>query len=167
MGEESPAIFTCSLPKSPTVVIKGGNQRVRLTWNAITGAMGYNVYINQNGQYVLLTTLEGKTSEKFIHTNLENGQTYKYYVKAYRTYNGIVYESKESAEKSAIAAEVSDTSTKAKLFKTKSTFKKSEACKKNKDFTKKLDYAKSFPMPGMLNTNVAEFGCGTMIPQSL
>ena len=167
VGEESPAIFTCSLPKSPTVVIKGGNQRVRLTWNAITGAMGYNVYIKQNGQYVLLTTLEGKASKKFIHTNLENGQTYKYYVKAYRTYNGIVYESKESAEKSAIAAEVSDTSTKAKLFKTKSTFKKSEACKKNKDFTKKLDYAKSFPMPGMLNTNVAEFGCGTMIPQGI
>ncbi len=67
MGEESPAIFTCSLPKSPTVVIKGGNQRVRLTWNAITGAMGYNVYINQNGQYVLLTTLEERPAKVYSY----------------------------------------------------------------------------------------------------
>lgn len=45
-----------------------------------------------------------------------------------------------------------------KLYKSKSLFKKSAACKKNKDFSKKLDYAKSFAIPGMLNTNVAEFG---------
>lgn len=167
VGEESPAIFTSTLPNAPTVLIKGGNQRVRLSWAAVTGAMGYNIYIEQNGQYVLLTTLEGKANKKFIHTNLENGQSYKYCVKAYRTYNGIVYESNASDEKTAMAAEVSATSTEAKLFKTKAAFKKSEACKKNKTFTKKLDYAKSFPMPGMLNTNVAEFGCGTMIPQGI
>lgn len=167
VGEESPAIFTCSLPKAPTVAIKGGNQRVRLTWAAITGAMGYNVYIKQGEQYVLLTTLEGKANKKFIHTNLENGQSYKYYVTAYRSYNGVVYQSKASEEKTAMAAEVNATSTEAKLFKTTSTFKKSAACKKNKNFAKKLDYAKSFPIPGMSITNVAEFGCATMIPQGI
>lgn len=169
VGEESPAVFTCSLPAAPTVTIKGGNQRVRLTWPAVTGANGYHVYINQNDQYVLLTTLEGKSNKKFIHTNLENNQIYKYYVTAYRNnvYNGMVYESKASIEKTGIPMEVSATSTQPKLYKSKSLFKKSAACKKNKDFSKKLDYAKSFAIPGMLNTNVAEFGCGTMVPQGI
>lgn len=167
VGEESPAIFTSSLPKAPTVVSKGGNQRVRLTWGAIKGAMGYKVYTEQDGQFVLLTTLEGKSNKKFIHTNLENDQSYKYYVTSYRTYNEVVYESAASAEKTVITMEVSATSTSPKLYKTKTAFKKSNACRKNKEFTKKLDYARSFPIPGMLNTNVAEFGCGTMIPQGI
>lgn len=167
VGEESPAIFTCSLPTAPTLVVKGGNNRVRLTWSAVTGAMGYKVYAKEGKEYTLVTTLEGKSNKKFIHTNLENNKTYTYHVTAYRSYEKVVYEGKASTDAAAMALKVGSTSTAPKLFKTKALFKKSEACKKNKTFRQKLDYKKSFPIPGMISTNVAEFGSDTMIPQGI
>jgi fibronectin type 3 domain-containing protein len=167
VGEESPAVFTCSLPEAPVLTIKGGNQRVRLTWAAITGATGYHVYFYQDGQYVLLTTLEGKASKKFLHTGLDNDVTCQYYVAAYRTYNDVTYESAPSNTGTVTTGEVGETSTQPKLYQTKSSFKKSDAYKKCTDFRKKVNYKKSFAMPGMINTNVAEFACTTMIPQGL
>lgn len=167
VGEESPAVFTCSLPEAPVLTVKGGDQRIRLSWAAITGANGYKVYVYQENQYVLLTTLEGKASKTFIHTGLENDVTNQYYVTAYRTYNDVVYESAMSKIGEATTAEVDPTSTEPKLFKTKADFKKSDAYLKCSDFKKKVKYSKSFAIPGMINTNVAEFGCTTMIPQGI
>jgi fibronectin type 3 domain-containing protein len=167
VGEESPAVFTCSLPEAPVLTVKGGNQRVRLTWAAITGATGYHVYLYENDQYVLVTTLEGKASKKYLHTGLENDVTYQYYVTAYRTYNDVTYESAASNIGEATTQEVAATSTEPKLFSTKAAFKKSDAYKKCTDFKKKVNYSKSFAMPGMISTNVAEFNCTTMIPQGL
>lgn len=167
VSEESPAVFTCTPPNAPKITFKGGNQRMRLTWSAITGANGYHVYTYQDGQYVLLTTLEGKASKKFIHTGLENEQEHGYYVTAYRQYNEVTYESAISNVVTGTAVEVAATSTTPKLFKSKAAFKKSDAYTKCLDFRKKTNYGKSFAMPGMVNTNVAEFACTTMIPQGI
>ena len=109
----------------------------------------------------------GKDQQKFIHTNLENGQTYKYYVRLIVPTMVLFMKARNLLKNQGWQQRLVTQVQRQNYLKQKSTFLKSEACKKNKDFTKKLDYAKSFPMPGMLNTNVAEFGCGTMIPQEL
>lgn len=166
-GEESETLTTSTLPSSPNVKIKGGTERIRLSWDAVTRASGYTVYIYQETQYVPLIVLTGKSSTKYIHTSLTNGETYQYYVTAYRTYNGVNYESAGSKYVQAAPVQVSDTNTDAKLYKTKKDFKNSDAYKKCRDFKKKMSYEKSVAIPGMINTNVAEFGCTSMIPQGI
>jgi hypothetical protein len=98
---------------------------------------------------------------------LENDVSYQYYVTAYRTYNDVYYESAPSNIGTADTQEVAATSTSPKLFQTKSAFQKSTTLKRCVDFRKKVNYSKSFAMPGMISTNVAEFNCTTMIPQGL
>lgn len=166
-GEESPIVFTSTLPDAPKVTIKGGDEKIRLTWDAITGATGYTVYTYQDGQYVPLAVLEGKSNKLFIQKEIPNGESRQYYVTSYKIYNEVKYESAQSNIAEAEAHEVDETSTSPKLFATKSSFKKSTAYTKCTDFKKKVNYNKSFPIPGMVHTNVAGFSCTTMIPQGI
>lgn len=166
-GEESPAVFTSTLPTAPSIKVKGGDEKVRISWSAITGAMGYTVYIYQDSQYVPLVSLAGKSSKTYIHTGLTNGETYQYYVTAYRTYEGTSYESAISNIGEAVPQEVDETSSEAKLYADQKAFKNSAAYKNCKDFKKKVNYKKSIAIPGMKNTNVADFACTSMIPQGI
>lgn len=166
-GEESPVLSTSTLPNTPTIKVKGGDEQARVSWDAISGATGYTVYIYQDSQYVPLAVLEGKSNKVYIHKELTNGETYQYYVKAYRTYNGVNYESKESDIGKAVPAEVEETSTEPKLYADQKAFKASPAYKNCKDFSKKVKYNKSIAIPGMTVTNVAGFRCTNMIPQGI
>ncbi len=166
-GEDSDILSMTTIPASPTVKIKGGDEKVRLSWSAINGADGYTVYQYQNSQYIPIIVLSGNESVEHIQTELTNGETYQYQVTAYKTFQGINYEGAASKEVKVTTEEVASTSTEPKLFKTKKQFKKSEAYKKCKTIKKKAIYNKSFAMPGMINTNVAGFKCTSMIPQGL
>ncbi len=166
-GEESEILSMTTIPAAPSIKVKGGDERTRISWSAINGADGYTVYQYQNSQYVPIIVLTGNETVEHIHTELTNGESYQYQVTAYKTFNGVNYESAASKEAKVTTAEVAETSTEPKLFKTKKKFKKSEAYKKCKTIKKKAIYNKSFAMPGMVNTNVAGFACSTMIPQGL
>lgn len=166
-GEESPIQFTSTLPAAPSIKVKGGDEKARISWAAITGATGYTVYIYQDSQYVPLVVLPGKSNKAYIHKELTNGETYQYYVTAYRTYNDIHYESAVSNIGKAVPAEVEETSSEPKLYTSKKAFKASTAYKKCKDFSKKVNFNKSIAIPGMSNTNVAGFRCTNMIPQGI
>lgn len=167
VGEESPVVFTSTLPSAPKLTIKGGDEKIRLTWNAVSGATGYTVYTNQNGQFTPLSVLEGKSNKMFIQKEIPNGEMRQYYVTAYRIYNEVKYESAQSNIGEATAKEVDETSTEPKIYTTKASFKKSNAYLKCKEFKKKVNYNKSFPIPGMVHTNVAGFSCTSMIPQGI
>lgn len=165
-GEESAALSMTTLPSAPTIKVKGGTERTRISWSAVTGASGYTIYAEQDGQYIPLIVLADSAATSYIHTGLTNGTEYKYKVTAYRTFEGINYESAASKEVGAKAVEVAATSTTAKYYKSQKAYKKSDAYKNCKTL-KKAKYNKSIVMPGMLNTNVAEFGCTSMVPQGI
>ena len=166
-GEESQVQSMTTIPAAPSIKVKGGDERTRVSWSAINGADGYTVYQYQNSQYVPVVVLAGNDNITYVHTELTNGESYEYQVTAYKTLNGVNYESAASEAAKATTVEVAETSISPKLFKTKKAFKKSEAYKKCKTIKKKAIYGKSFAMPGMINTNVAGFACTTMVPQGL
>ena len=58
-----------------------GDSKVTMTWNAVTGATKYAVYMLQNGSYVCKSNAVTGTSYTF--TGLTNGTTYNFRVKAY------------------------------------------------------------------------------------
>ncbi len=56
---------------------------VKLSWNTVTGANGYQIYrsTNKNGTYSLINTLNATT---FANTSLVTGTTYFYKIRAYQ-----------------------------------------------------------------------------------
>lgn len=69
-------------PKDFTAVTSDG--QVSLTWTAVKGAEGYVLYAYGNGrsyQYDL-------SKPSYLHTGLNNGDSWTYYVVAYKTVNG-------------------------------------------------------------------------------
>lgn len=77
---------------------------VKLTWNKVSGASGYEVYrsTSKNGAYKLVKTVTSGSSYK--DTKLSKGKTYYYKVRAYRTVDGEkVYGSYSSVKKVKIS----------------------------------------------------------------
>lgn len=166
-GEYSEKLSTTTLPAKPTIKVRGGNKRVRITWSKLTGATGYRIYQYTGATPVLIATVTGKSTVTYVRTGLTNGTKYKFSVTAYRSYKDKDYEGSKSTAVTAKAVSVGKTSTKAKIYKTKKAFLKSVAVKTCSFLKKKLVYAKCVILPGMTNTNVSEFGCTSMVPQGL
>lgn len=166
-GALSAALKTTTLPAKPVVKVKGGEKKARITWAAVTGASGYYLYCYDGEEFQYLSTLVGKGSTSYIHQNLENGKYSKYKVEAYRILNGTEYKSTISDEKKAMVAKQKSTVTSPRLFKNKEGFKNSAAYKKCEDFKKKVNYAKTYVIPGISGTNVDGFYSSNMCPQGL
>ena len=165
-GSFSAVSKTCTLPTVPVAVIKGGDKKVRISWKAVTRAAGYHLYQYQGDSYQLLETLEGKSNKLYLHNDLSNGEKYSYVVEAYRQYNGAEFTSGYSEELKANTDKPAATSTKAKLYKNKKKLKASDAFQEC-DTMKKLNYKKSFNLPGLVNTNVDGFNSTSMCPQGI
>ncbi len=71
----------CTINTPKNLVATGGKRSVTLSWDAVTGADGYNVYYSQNGKY---TFIKSVTSTSFKDSRLTSRQTYTYAVTAYR-----------------------------------------------------------------------------------
>lgn len=166
-GEFSAEVRTTTTPATPTLTVKGGDGRTRLSWKAVTGASGYYVYCYNGSSYTLLTRIKGKSITKFIHTGLTNGVTYSYQIASFRIINSVDVVGTPTATKSATTLRVGPSSNKAKLYTTKRKFKKSSAYKTCKTMKKSVNYTKSFAIPGMTSTNVAGFMSKTMCPQGI
>ena len=70
------------LPPAPVLKAVGGNAQVTLTWGAVGGAAGYNVYRSGGGSYSSTLIKVGVTGTTFIDTTLTNGTNYTYSVYA-------------------------------------------------------------------------------------
>jgi hypothetical protein len=71
-------------PAAPTgVTATAGNNQVTLTWTAVTGATGYNVYRGtSSGAETLLSTGTNVSGATFTDNSAANGTQYFYYVTA-------------------------------------------------------------------------------------
>lgn len=166
-GEYSEQISTTTNPGKPSMKLRAGNGRVKLTWTAVNGATGYRIYQFKGSQVVLIADLKGQSTVSYIRTGLKNGAKYYYTMIAYRTYKEKDYESSKATKTSVKPLKVAKTSTGAKLYKSKKAFLRSAAVKACSFVKKQLNYAKSIVLPGMTNTNVLEFGSKTMVPQGM
>jgi hypothetical protein len=82
-GEVEPGLSTSSLPPAPTgITAKPGDSKVTLSWDAVSGAIGYNVKGStaSGGPYGLLAVLFPHTT--IVHSSLTNGVAYFYVVSA-------------------------------------------------------------------------------------
>lgn len=66
--------------------IENKNGKISIKWNKCSTADGYELYRKTgNGSWKKIATLDGKYS--YIDNQVENGQTYHYTIRAYRTFN--------------------------------------------------------------------------------
>lgn len=90
-------------PSTPTLKATAGTKQATLSWNKISGATGYVVYMStsKNGKYKNVSTVKGNASVKYTVKNLSKGKTYYFKVAAYKSVNGSNVYSAASAPKSA------------------------------------------------------------------
>ena len=120
-GEYSEQISTTTNPGKPSMKLRAGNGRVKLTWTAVNGATGYRIYQFKGSQVVLEKT-SCQSTVSYIRTGLKNGTKYYYTMIAYRTYKEKDYESSKATKTSAKPLTVAKTSTGAKLYNRKKAF---------------------------------------------
>ncbi len=72
-----------AMPSVPTgVVATAGNAQVRVTWNAVSNALSYNVYGGPSGNGTNQPLLGNTTTPGYLATGLANGLTYNFQVTA-------------------------------------------------------------------------------------
>lgn len=63
---------------------------IKLTWNVVGGAQGYNIYRSENGgAFTLLKTFTGYTVYDYVDSGLTVGNTYMYEICGWRDMNGV------------------------------------------------------------------------------
>lgn len=164
----TPAVPVTSL-SAPTAGARGGSKRVRITWNKVSGADGYYIYYrpSTSAAYEKTATITDGSKVEYVKKSLNQNTTYYFRVCAYQKVDDTVVEGDLSASVSAKTASVASTSKAAKKYKTKALFTKSPAYKTYKKMRTKMNYSKSFAIPGMKITNVSGFACKTMVPQAM
>ena len=77
-------------PAIPAAVVKSGSKKATVTWTAVTGAVGYEVYMSTSysGTYTKIGTTKS-TVRTLTKTGLKKGRTYYFKVRAYRVLNGV------------------------------------------------------------------------------
>lgn len=76
-------------PSTPTAKVTAGTRKATITWNKVTGASGYEVYMStsKTGTYSRIKTV-GSSVKSITKTSLVKGKRYYFKVKAYKTING-------------------------------------------------------------------------------
>jgi len=85
-GKAAATFTKATLQTAPGVTsaikVGRGYTSLKLTWNAVTGATGYRVYVAQDGKWVQVK--KATTAKTFTKTGLKSGASYKFAVRAYR-----------------------------------------------------------------------------------
>lgn len=168
LGKGSSPVKTSTNPEAAMLHCKAGDQKIRLTWTKVTGATSYDIYMgNEVNGYTLVGTNNGNTNCTFIVNDLPVGTTYTFYEVTRRSYNGTVYDSIPSEKHEVTVEAIQETSTNAKYFNSLVNFKKSSAYTKLAFFKENVNYSKSFPIPGLITTNIGGFVSKSMCPQGI
>ena len=94
-----------SVRPSLTKVSSVRYDKLKLTWERVSGADGYKVYraTSKNGKYKVVKTVKGEENTTYTNTGRTCGKTYYYKIRAYEVKNGKNVYSKYSAVKSGYA----------------------------------------------------------------
>ena len=78
------------LAKTKAKCVSGGYDRVKLSWHAVGGASGYQIYrkTSKNGTLKLLKEIAKPDAKSYTDSSCTCGKTYYYAVRAFRTVNG-------------------------------------------------------------------------------
>ena len=90
-GSFSAVVSAKPVPAKPTVTAKSaGYDSIRISWNKISGASGYEVYnaTSSSGKYSKSATITSGSTDSYIKKPLTTGKAYYFKVRAYRTVNG-------------------------------------------------------------------------------
>ncbi|MEA2124825.1 MAG: chitinase, partial [Solirubrobacteraceae bacterium] len=106
--ESATSVVTAVVPAAPTLSAASGTAgQIDLSWPAVGGASGYNVYRRTTGSYYYATPLNGAApvaGTTYADLATTNGTTYSYVVRAVGAgANGGTLESADSNEGSALA----------------------------------------------------------------
>ena len=85
--------------------VTAGKKKATITWKAVTGATGYEVYMakTKTGTYSKIKAVSSST-KSYTKTGLTKGKRYYFKVKAYKTINGVkVYSATSTVVMSAVA----------------------------------------------------------------
>ncbi len=166
-GELSSEIEAYTNLNNVTLRYKPGDEKVRLTWNKVTNATSYDLFIQkEESEITFLTTIEGNANSHIVE-GLSIGENYYIYVVPRRLYNNVIYDGPVSNVLQVKLDEIANTSTVAKLFANKEAFQESSAYLEIDFFRENVDYEKSFALPGLITTNVAGFSSTRMCPQGI
>ena len=80
-------ITTATKPATLNVTVTAGSKKATLQWNKVTGATGYQVYMQAPGGS--FEKVKTTTDNKFTMTGLKKGVTYKFRVRAYKKVDGV------------------------------------------------------------------------------
>lgn len=85
---------------------RASSTSIKLSWNAVYGAKGYNVYRSaaEEGPYKVIANLEGADSVTFADEDIATGDKYFYKVAAYDMLESLVFEGSETEVLSAAAS---------------------------------------------------------------
>lgn len=169
LGEGSDEALYGTAPKLPVLSkVKGGDKRIKVYWSKGDGAQVFRIYIStkKSSGYKLAANVPADEYKNRGVGGLIQKKKYYVKVQAVRVVSGMELASMSSVG-NATTGKAKATSTKAKYYKTKKKFKKSAAYKKYKTFRQKLNYKKSFIMPGLTVTNIGGFNATRMVPQGI
>ena len=102
-GKYSSVIASATTPSTPTITVKSPSTRtIKVTWNKITGANGYEIYrkTGSSGTYSRIKTVTSGSTLSYTNSSLTKGKTYYYKVRAYKNVNGKKLYSSYSSVKS-------------------------------------------------------------------
>lgn len=166
-GELSSEIEAYTNLNNVTLNYKPGDEKIRLSWTRVTNATSYDIFIQEEESEVrFLTTIEGNANS-YIVEGLSIGENYNIYVTPKRLYNNVIYDGPVSNALQVKLDKIANTSTAAKLFDNKKAFKESSAYLEIDFFRENVKYGRSFPLPGLITTNVAGFSSSRMCPQGI
>lgn len=167
-GVFSGIVDTSTNPAQMVLKCKAGEQKIRITWNKITGASFYDIYIGDEvSGYTLATSRKASSACSYTIEGLTTGNSYTIYAIARRFYTGTEYISKTSEASLVQVADVAATSSEAKLFATEQELQASMSYTDIKFFNKYVKLSKSFIIPGMVSTNAGGFTSTKMCPQGI
>lgn len=158
--------MTSTLPAQVALRIKPGYNRVRLSWDAVTGSNGYYIYKKEDTEYNLCDEITSPKETSIVYTNTPADNEFTYKVVAYRNAFNKQFTS-PSAVKTVVPKKTKGTTTKPSYYSTKKQLINSAAWKKTQIVNKYAVYNKCYTIPGIRSTNVAGFESTSMCPQGL
>ena len=87
-GRFSSVVSGSAKAVSPSIGVTVSAEKVKLTWNKVSGAEGYRIYqsTSANGSYKAIRTLKASSSS-YTYSKQKKGKNYYYRIKSFRTYN--------------------------------------------------------------------------------
>ncbi|MCR5202468.1 MAG: fibronectin type III domain-containing protein [Lachnospiraceae bacterium] len=163
-SELSDAVKTSTLPLAPTLKIKVGAKKVRLSWTQSKNCDGYIVYSKTpSTEYKQVYKNSSASTLTKVISSLTNNTKYSFKIVSYRTAFDQKFVSPYSTVISGTPKKIT-TSTAPKLYKTKKATINSSSWSKIK---KLAVYNKSLVIPGLTCTNVLGFKSTSMCPQGM